>query len=795
MEGKGKYGYFDEKRREYVVTEPKTPTPWINYLGDGEYGGIVSNTGGGYSFDRDPRYKRVLRYRYNSIPEDQPGRYVYIRDDETGEVWSATWQPVKAGYDEYTCRHGLGYTVISQKRSGIGSEVTYFVPSGKKMEFWWLKVKNNSKRPRKLSLFSYAEFCFFDAVKDQQNVDWAQQIQQGAFEDNIIFWNAFMKTWEYIFFTSNLPADSFDTSREEFIGRYRDLTLPSAVEKGECGNTLAKRGNGVGAFCHKLTIPPGGEEEIIYTLGTTMEKDQVKKEIQSCCQPEKVKDCFAELGAYWDNFLQSLQVETPEPAINLILNTWNPYQCKTTFNWSRFISLYQLGISRGMGLRDSAQDVLGVVHAIPDQVRGLLVKLLRSQFTDGHAYHLYYPLTGEGGLGEAEGGKYNWYSDDHLWLIEATVAYLKETGDFAFLDSKVPFADEAEINVSASPGTVWDHLRNAIDFTAQHLGEHGLPLSGFADWNDTLNLDKGIGRAESVWTGMLYCRVLTLLAELASFLGKEDEAAKYRKLFAEMKKAVNTHAWDGQWYLRAYDDWGEKLGSKVSTEGRIFLNAQTWAVISGIAEEKRAHTAMEKAKEFLGTEYGFVLLYPAYKAHNPNKGGITTYPPGTKENGGIFVHTNPWMIMAELLLGKNEKAYEHYLQIIPVFKNKIADLHEVEPYVFCQNILGKEHPQFGLGRNSWLTGTASWTYVVATQYLLGIRPTYDGLVIDPRVPKDWHDFKVRRVFRGKELEIFFTRTDQEERGIYVNGEYIGDEQVIPLSRFSKGQRFRVEVRF
>ncbi|HHU51828.1 MAG TPA: glycosyl transferase [Firmicutes bacterium] len=789
MVEKGKYGYFDQEKREYVVTEPKTPTPWINYLGDGEYGGIVSNTGGGYSFDCDPRYKRVLRYRYNSIPEDQPGRYIYIRDDETGEVWSATWQPVKAEYDQYKCRHGLGYTVISQQHSGINSEVTYFVPTGKKMEFWWLKLKNNSTRPRKLSIFSYAEFCFFDAVKDQQNVDWVQQIQQGDYEDGFIFWNAFMKTWEYIFFTANQPAHSFDTSRERFIGRYRDLSLPLAVENGECGNSLARRGNGVGALCHKFVLPPNGEEEVVYALGVTAEKEQCKAEVKPICRPEVVRDLFMDLHNYWERFLASLQVETAEPAVNLLLNTWNPYQCKTTFNWSRFVSLYQLGISRGMGLRDSAQDVLGVVHAVPDQARELLVKLLKCQFADGHAYHLFYPLTGEGGLGEAEGGKYNWYSDDHLWLIEATVAYLKETGDFAFLDSKVPFTEEGEA------GTVWEHLQKAVEFTAKHLGEHGLPLSGFADWNDTLNLDKGVGRAESVWTGMLYCRALNLMIELSNFLGKEAESVKYSKLYAEMKTAINTHAWDGQWYLRAFDDWGEKVGSKTQSEGQIYLNAQTWAVISGIAEEERAQTAIDKANELLGTEYGFVLVYPAYKAHDPRRGGITTYPPGAKENGGIFVHTNPWLIMAELLLGRKNEAYEHYLRIVPIFKNDLADLHEVEPYVYCQNILGKEHPQFGLGRNSWLTGTASWAYVVATQYLLGIRPDYDGLILDPRVPDHWDRFKVHRVFRGKELEITYNRAGDGERGIYVNGEFIGDLRKIPLSRLEKSDRLSVEVRF
>jgi cellobiose phosphorylase len=781
---KGKYGYFDNERKEYVVTEPKTPTPWINYLGDGDYGGIVSNTGGGYSFDRDPRYKRVLRYRYNSIPEDQPGRYIYIRDDDSRDYWSATWQPVKTAYDHYQCRHGLGYTVISQEHAGISSEITYFVPLNKKVELWWLKLKNNTSQTRHISLFSYAEFCFFDAAKDQQNVDWVQQIQQGEVEQNYIFWNAFMKTWEYIFMTTNQPPHSFDTCRDIFVGKYRDLANPQVVEAGQCTGSIAHRGNGVGAFCHKYELAPGAGIELTYALGTTTDKAATQAEINELMKPESIRSSFKDLQNYWTNYMASFQTETPDEILNLMLNTWNPYQCKATFNWSRFVSLYQLGIDRGMGLRDSAQDILGVVHAIPDKARELLIKLVRCQFEDGHAYHLFYPLTGEGTMGEAQGGKYNWYSDDHLWLVEAVAAYLKETGDFGILEQEVEFAE------SKRKAKVWDHLVKSIDFTERHLGEHDIPLNGFADWNDPLNLDRGKGRAESVWTGMFFCRVLRHMNELADYLGQKSAAKKYLQLCDKVKNAINKHAWDGEWYLQAFDDDGLKVGTKTSIEEQIFLNPQSWSILSGVADPERAKTALKKAVELLDTEYGLVLLYPAYKAFRSDRGGISTYPPGAKENGGIFTHTNPWFIISELLAGNIEDAYKHYLKIIPINKNLMADHHEVEPYVYCQNILGKEHPQFGLARNSWLSGTAAWAYVAGTQYILGIRPHYDGLFIDPRIPQAWQEFKVWRRFRGAELEISFSRS--KAKGIYLNGQLLKD-RLVPFKLLDKNACNHIEI--
>ncbi len=755
------YGYFDKDRREYIITNPYTPTPWINYLGGGKYGGIISQTGGGYSFDGDPRHKRVLRYRYNSVPEDQPGRYIYIRDNKQEKYWSATWQPVKGEYEDFVCHHGLGYTKINSAVNKIISNITYFVPGNESLEIWQLKIKNKDKVTRELTLFSYAEFSFFDAVRDQQNVDWCQQIQQGNFEDNIIFWNAFMNTWDYIFMTSNLPVTSFETSRENFIGSYRDLSNPTAVEQGYCENYEARRGNGAGVLSHQLILEPGEEKEIIYLLGTTPDKERVKDKLVYL-NTDRVEEELSNLKSYWDGYLSSCQVNTPDEEMNLMLNTWNPYQCKTTFNWSRFISLYQLGINRGMGFRDSAQDVLGVVHTVSDEAKELIIKLLKCQHPEGNAYHLFYPLTGEGTTGEAgEDEGVDWYSDDHLWIILAVAAYIKEAGDLVFLDKIIPYSN------TGGEGTVLEHLCQALEFTENHLGEHGLPLAGFADWNDTINLDRGKGTAESVWTGMLYCYALKEMQGLLEYVRKENLLQRYWNYYQKQKEAINEHAWDGSWFMRAFDDDGKPLGSEECDDGKIFLNPQSWSIMANIADKSSMKKLLENVYQYLNTEYGVVLLYPAYKKYDKTKGGITTYPPGAKENGGIFLHTNPWIMIAETIAGNGERAYQYYRQVLPPTRNEVADIYEVEPYVYCQNILGKEHPQFGLGRNSWLTGTAAWMYQASVYYILGIRPDYDGLIIDPVVPKEWESFSVKRKFRGKWLLIECCRG--EENYLEVNG--------------------------
>nr|AAC45511.1 cellodextrin-phosphorylase [Thermoclostridium stercorarium] len=734
-----RYGYFDEKAREYVITRPDTPTPWINYIGNGKYGGIVTNTGGGYSFHKDPQNRRITRYRYNNLPTDRPGRYIYVRDRLTGEYWNPGYQPVQRKLDSYRCRHGMGYTVLEGEYKGIAADVTYFVPDDRDFEIWLVQIRNLCHVERNLQVFSYAEFCFWDAIMDQQNVDWVQQINQGRYEDRLITWHPHHFKDACAFFATNAEINSFDTNLEAFIGRYRCESNPIAVETGACSNSVSYRMNGVGAFCIDVNLKPGEEREIIFILGFTENKSTIRDEIRDYLNVEYAKEALKRLKDSWEEYLDKLQIETPDRETNLFVNTWNQYQCKITFNWSRFVSMYSWGLGRGIGIRDSAQDTLGVMHSIPELAGGLIKRLIHCQYTDGRVYHLFFPLTGEGGIGDAPVVKFDWYSDDHLWLPIAANAYLKETANFDFFQSVVPYND------NKTEGTVWEHLNRAMEFTYNHRGPHALPYSR-ADWNDTLNLDMGNGIAETLFTSMLFSE--PPLKRFRCRISDKRIATKYRYWYDEMKQAINEWCWDGEWYIRAFDDEGNVLGSGKNRYGKIFINSQSWAVLSMVAPEEYAKKCLESVYRHLNTKYGIVKVYPAYPEYNPKIGGMTTYPPGAKENGGIFAHTNPWVMIAECMMGNGRRAYQYYRQILPLTRNDDADLLEVEPYVYCQNILGKEHPQFGIGRNSWLTGTAAWNMVAVSQYILGIRPEYDGLTVDPCIPPDWKGFKVRRIFRG-----------------------------------------------
>jgi cellobiose phosphorylase len=752
------YGYFDEQAREYVITRPDTPTPWINYLGEGRYGGIVSNTGGGYSFDRDPRNRRVSRYRYNSIPADQPGRYVYLRDADSGQYWSATWQPVRREPEAYECRHGAGYTRISTQNCGIASDILYFVPPAaggepRPCELWVLKVGNRSDRPRRLRSFAYVELSFVDAIIDQQNLDWGQHIVGTRFEGGAILSGTMFRP-DTSFFAADVAPLGFDCDRETFVGRWRDLADPIVVELGEPRNEASPRGNGIGSLCHELELAPGEERQIVFVLGITNDRDEIPRVLAAYRDPERVEQAFAALRDDWDGFLSRLVVETPDAAMNAMLNFWNQVQCRTTLYWSRFVSAYETGLGRGMGTRDSAQDTLGTMHAVPAHARSTLTRIWQLQFADGHTWHQFFPLTGEGSPGLAQ--EYpewpQWFSDDHLWLVIATCAYLRETGDFAYLEQLVPYADAPE-------ETIWQHMMRAVGFTLANRGPHSLPRAGFSDWDDTMNVDHGSGKAESVWTGMQFCRATLDLAELADHLGRGDDAQRFRAHAHEMAAAVNEHAWDGAWYARAFDDDGRPIGVSSEERHRINMNPQTWSVIGEIAPPERAELAMRSMHEKLGTEFGISLLWPPYEGGDDRVRGTSTYPPGAKENGGIFCHANTWAIVAAAMLGWNDRAYDYYRQTLPLLRSD-SDRFLVEPYVYCQNVCGPAHPQFGMGRNAWLTGTAAWTYVAGTQWILGIRPTYAGLRVAPAMPSGWDGFRARRIFRDVLYDITVERTGE-----------------------------------
>jgi cellobiose phosphorylase len=773
------YGFFDHESREYVITRPDTPTPWINYLGEGRYGGIISNTAGGYSFDRDPRNRRVTRYRYNGIPYDQPGRYIYLRDQESGEFWSPTVQPTPSrAVKNFECRHGAGYTRIGSTSDGIATSIQYFVPLTAPdevcpCELWVMTIKNTSKRKRTIRTFSYAEYSMWDAVIDVQNIDWGQQVLSSEEKHGILTAHTVFRptvTWT----ASSAKPVGYDTDREEFVGRMRDLANPQVVESGKSRNSLAPRGNNIGSLSHIIPLKPGEEKQIVYMLGVTDQPGKIAAVVNRYTDPKAVNAAFLALQKDWDHYLSAFRVETPDPEMNAMLNVWNPIQNRANLSWSRFVSAYDTGLGRGMGTRDSAQDTLGAAHNLPLQARAMLTMIWKLQFKDGHAWHQVFPLTGEGGPGLASEFPTwpQWFSDDHLWLIIATCAYLRETADFGLLQQKIAYCDGGH-------ATVWNHMMRAVDFTLRHRGPHGLPRIGFSDWDDTMNIDHGSGKAESVWTAEQFCLGLLDLAELSRFLRKASDAKRFEKLHKEFASLIQKTSWDGDWFARAFDNEGRPIGIASEPIQKIGLNPQTWAVMGGIGEVDRLSKAMESAHEKLNTPVGLRLMWPPHNGPSERVRGTSTYPPGAKENGGIFCHANAWAIIAAAKLGWGDRAYQYYRQILPLAR-KDVDTLMTEPYVYCQNLCAPEHPHFGRGRTSWLTGTSAWTYTAGTQWILGIRPTYEGLRIEPVLPNNWKGFSARRVFRGVAYEIKATRAGKSGKiTLEVDGVLIAGN-VIPL---------------
>ncbi len=787
------YGHHDASAREYVITRPDTPTPWFNFIGAGGYGGIVSNSAGGFAFDRDPRDRRVSRYRYNAVPADQPGRYVYLRDMESGRFWSPTWQPTpRARLDAYECRHGAGYTRIRGTAEGIAASLLYFVPPAAEdepcpCEVWVLTVRNASRRPRRLRTFSYVELSYWDTLTDQLNLDWGQHIVEAAVEGGVIRSRTRFRPTTTFFAAAARPR-GFDTDREVFVGRGRDLASPLVVERGRPANSVAARGNTIGSLCHELRLQPGEERRIAFVMGVTDEPARIDGVVARYRDPGRVDEAFAALRADWDDYLGRFTVATPDPVVDAMLNVWNPVQCRTTLFWSRFVSGYETGTGRGMGTRDSAQDTLGTVHNAPERARRNLDVLWRLQFRDGHTWHQVMPLTGAGGPGlAAEFPEWpQWFSDDHLWLVLGVCAYLRETGDYGYLDSVVDYQD-------GGADTIWNHMLRAIEFTLAHRGPRGLPRLGFSDWDDTMNLDHGSGRAESTWSAQHFCRAVLDLAELCEHLGRAAEAQRFRALHAEMAGIVDAVAWDGAWYARAWDDAGRPVGVSGEEKHRINLNPQTWAVIGEAAPPARARQALDSAHAMLNTPFGLALMTPPYVEGDLRVRGTTTFPPGAKENGGIFCHANTWAVIAAARLGLAERALQYYLQITPLAHGRDVERMKVEPYVFCGNVAGPAHGQYGYARNAWLTGTATWAYVAATQWILGIRPTHDGLVVAPVVPDSWPGFEAKRRFRGRDHAITVRRVGPGHAvALTVDGRAVAGN-VVPLPAGGAGE-VRVEVR-
>ena len=771
-----RYGYFDDAAREYVITDPKTPVKWINYVGTLAFGGFVDHTGGALICRQDPALNRITKYISQMPASDFKGETLYLRIKQPNgyQIFSPYFVPTLDPCAVYECHVGLSYTRIVSEFYGIRTAVTIFVPIGESRVIRDIKITNVSGELAEVDAIPIVEYTHPDALKQLTNADWVPQtmvskIVKEADGYKILVQYPFMfRDTKVNYFTSNQPVSSWESDRIKFLGdnEYGTWARPLSLRRTELNNGEALCGDNIAALMHHLGVLwPGETRRLITQLGQEESVEKALPRIQYFRNEQNVERAFDELACFWDRYLGKLQVETPDAAMNRMLNIHNPRQCHTTKNWSRYLSLYQLGYgARGIGFRDSSQDVLGILANMPDEGKSLIQQLLYVQKRNGSAMHQFNPLTmvaTEGDSLEREDLPH-YYSDDHLWIILAVCAYLRETGDLAFLDEVLPYYEKDKNDQPLESGAVRDHLRRAIEFTRSDVGAHGLPLLGFADWNDTVNLRVG---AESLFTASLYGKALLEMIDLARHLRDTASAEKYAAYYSEMKQRVNECAWDGEWYIRYFDFDGTPLGSHADSHGQIYANGQSWPVISGFATPERAKSALDSVYARLNTRNGIKLSAPGFDGFDPKRGGITTYPPGAKENGGIFLHANPWIMIAETLVGNGDRAFEYYAQINPAAKNDRIEEYECEPYVYPQNILGDEHPQFGLARNSWLSGTASWAYQVGTQYILGIRPTFDGLEINPCIPMGWDGFRVKREFRGAAYHIVVANPDHVCKGI------------------------------
>jgi len=796
------YGYFDDERREYVITDPCTPVKWVNYIGSLAFGGIVDQTGGAMLCAGDPGLNRITKYIPQLPASDFKGTTLYlrVRSGERVEILSPFFTPGLNAMEHFECRVGLSYQKIISVVAGIRTEATIFVPPGEPVELRDIRVTNQRDEAVSVDVVPVVEYSHFDALKQFANADWvpqtmmseAQRLDDGRLA--LLQYPFMRKDGAVNFFSADRPVDSFESDRKRFLGanEYGTWREPEALMEEHLSDYEARRGDNIGALLVSLGDLAPGQQERMVTMFGQAERDEVAVLAGKFREPAAVDAAFAELAEFWEENLGALQCRTPDPAFDSMVNVHNPRQCYMTMNWSRYLSLYQLGIgTRGIGFRDSSQDVMGALAGAPGEAKELLKKLLSIQKPDGSGMHQFYPASMDADCGDAgeEGSGKLVYGDDHLWIVPAVCAWLKETGELGFLEEEVSFYEGGVEIAEREAATVFEHLQGALAYTKANVGAHGLPLLGFADWNDTVNLP---GEAESLFNACLYGFALKEMAELCRHLDRDELAKTYLADHAAMSERVNSEAWDGDWYVRYFTEDGKRLGSKENSHGSIYTNAQSWAVLAGFAPEDRAGTALDSVREKLNTRFGIMLSGPGYDRYEPEIGGVTTYPPGAKENGGIFLHSNPWVMIAETMLGRGDRAFEYYSQINPAKRNDDIDLYEVEPYCYAQNILGEEHPQFGLGRNSWLSGTASWTYQAATRHILGIRPTHGGLVIDPCVPKDWDRFAVTRRLGGAVYQIEVSNPEGVSRGVVairVDGETI-EGVVVP--RFEDGEH-RVEV--
>lgn len=769
-----RYGHFDDEHREYVITDPKTPWPWINYLGNEDFFSLISNTAGGYSFYKDAKFRRLTRYRYNSVPMDNGGRYFYLKDGDT--IWNPGWKPCKTPLDFYECRHGMNYTRITGRKNAVEASVLFFVPLHTWGEVQKLTLQNLGTETKTLKLFSFQEWCLWNAATDMENFQRNFSTGEVEVEGSVIYHKTEYRERRnhYAFYSVNASIDGYDTDRETFVGLYNEFAKPEAVVEGRAHNSFAHGWSPIASHYIEVTLAPGESRDFVFLLGyvenapeekfagkQTINKEKALRMIADFDTTAKVDRAFDELKAYWDSLLSVFTLKSGNAKLDRMVNIWNQYQCMITFCMSRSASFFESGIGRGMGFRDSNQDLVGFVHQIPERARARIIDIASTQFPDGGCYHQYQPLSKRGN-NDIGGG----FNDDPCWLIFGTVAYIKETGDFSILDEMIPFD-----NQPGSEVTLFEHLKVSMNHVLNNLGPHGLPLIGRADWNDCLNLNcfswdpnesfqttenKSEGsKAESLMIAGLFVVTGKDYVELCRHLGKHEEAERMAQAVSDMEEAVKKHGWDGNWFLRAYDFFGNKIGSHENEEGKIFIESQGWCTMAGIGlEDGLVDKALDSVKERMECEHGIVLNNPAYTTYHVEMGELSSYPEGYKENAGIFCHNNPWVIIGETVAGRGDDAWSHYTKILPSYvEEKHQTLHKVEPYVNCQMVAGKDAARPGEGKNSWLTGTAAWMWYTVSEFILGIKPSYDGLTIDPCLPTSAKEYEVCRKFRGAEYII------------------------------------------
>ncbi len=806
-----KYGYFDDKAKEYVINTPKTPLPWINYLGNEDFFSLISNTCGGYSFYKDAKLRRLTRFRYNNVPRDTGARFYYIKDEEC--VWNPGYLPTKTILDTYECHHGLNYSRFISSKNDISCNLLCFVPLGSNCEINELTLTNLSNKPRNIDLYGVVEFCLYNTIDDSTNFQRNLNIAEVEVDENTIYHKTEYRERRnhYCFFYANKKHDGFDTERSSFLGLVNGWDNPEVIENNKTKNEICYGNEPIACHHFSIELKPNESKTIIFMLGYVENKDDEKfiaenvinkkkayQLIEKYNSEDKVEKSFNELGEYWEKLLNIFNVRTSDDKFNRMANIWNQYQCMMTYCMSRSASYFESGTGRGMGFRDSCQDLLGFVHLIPLKARDRIIDIASIQFEDGSTYHQYQPLTKRGNADVGCG-----FNDDPLWLIAATSAYIKETGDFSILDTPTPFN-----NAAGSEKPLYEHLVRSIEFTENNLGPHNLPLIGRADWNDCLNLNcfssipgesfqttsnKESHKAESVFIAGMFIKYGKEFIEIAKHYGKEDDVAKTEKYLKLINDAILKDGWDGEWFIRAYDAYSQKIGSKECEDGKIYIESNGFCTYAGVGHELGyGKLALKSVEKYLENDYGVEILYPTYKKYHLNLGEISSYPPGHKENGSVFCHNNPWITLAYCVENEPENAFRIYKKNAPAYIENISEIHQTEPYVYSQTIAGRDSPHYGAAKNSWLTGTASWSFVVLSQGLLGIKPEIDGLKIEPCLSKEFTEVYITRIFRGAKYNIHIKNNGLKIKGLFVDGNLI-EGNIVPFNKDKKVYEVEVSI--